>query len=69
MALSTQTSYWAVWLLASIGLGIWLGNAMLGDEADRTVLMPGDLSPGHHQLAEKCEACHSDAFGGGEVIQ
>ncbi|NNJ95992.1 MAG: NrfA- nitrite reduction protein [Gammaproteobacteria bacterium] len=69
MALSTQTTYWAVWLLASIALGFWLGNAMLDDEADQTVLMPGELSPGHHQLAEKCEACHTDAFGGGEVIQ
>ena len=69
MALSTQTTYWAAWLLVSIVLGVWLGNAMLDDKADRAVLMPGELSPGHHQLSEKCEACHSDAFGGGEVIQ
>jgi formate-dependent nitrite reductase cytochrome c552 subunit len=31
--------------------------------------MPGPLSPGHHQLADACDACHADAFGGGEVLQ
>ena len=69
MALSKHTTYWGAWLLVSVVIGIWLGNTMLDEDADRTVFMPGNLSPGHHQLAEKCEACHTDAFGGGEVIQ
>ena len=69
MALSNQTKYWSAWLLVSVLVGVWLGNTLLDSDADRTVFMPGDLSPGHHQLTEKCEACHTDAFGGGEVIQ
>lgn len=35
---------------------------------DKTVFMPGALSAGHHQLADSCESCHSDSFGGGEVV-
>lgn len=31
--------------------------------------MPGPLSAGHHQLAQSCDSCHTDAFGGGEVLQ
>jgi len=42
---------------------------MLSDRADKTLFMPGALSPGHHQLAQACDACHVDAFGGGEVLQ
>lgn len=41
---------------------------MFGD-SEKTVFMPGPLSSGHHQLAESCESCHTDAFGGGEVLQ
>lgn len=42
---------------------------MLNEESDKTIFMPGSLSPGHHQLADDCSACHADAFGGGEVLQ
>ena len=31
--------------------------------------MPGPLSDGHHQLSGTCDSCHTDAFGGGSVLQ
>ena len=31
--------------------------------------MPGPLSDGHHQLSGSCDSCHTDAFGGGAVLQ
>ncbi|MFK8082647.1 MAG: cytochrome c3 family protein [Granulosicoccus sp.] len=27
------------------------------------------MSSGHHQLVDSCNSCHTDAFGGGEVLQ
>ena len=69
MTVAQHTKYWIAWLFVTSLLGSWLAYAMLNESADRTIFMPGDLSPGHHQLAEACDACHTDAFGGGEVIQ
>lgn len=68
MAKNKKTLIWTLWIALSVSLGIYLSNALLG-EGDKSVLMPGPLSDGHHQLAEACDACHSDSFGGGEVLQ
>ena len=57
------------WLFMTLLLSSWIAYALLNESANRTIFMPGDLSPGHHQLAEACEACHTDSFGGGEVVQ
>lgn len=27
------------------------------------------MSSGHHQLVDSCDSCHTDAFGGGDVLQ
>jgi len=69
MAVKNNRIYWIVWLLLSSLLGAWLAHAMLNENADKQIFMPGELSPGHHQLADACGACHIDAFGGGEVLQ
>jgi len=60
---------WLTWLLSSALLASWLGYAMLGERSDRTVFMPGPLSPGHHQLQQACAVCHTDPLGGREVLQ
>lgn len=31
--------------------------------------MPGPTSDGHYQIELACQACHANAFGGGEVLQ
>ena len=36
---------------------------------DKTVFLPGMTSHGHYQIEMACSACHSDAFGSGEVLQ
>jgi formate-dependent nitrite reductase cytochrome c552 subunit len=59
---------WAVWSLFAAGLSAWLAYTLVSGE-DKRLLMPGPLSPGHHQLALACDACHTDALGGGEVLQ
>lgn len=69
MAANRHTSYWITWIVVSGLLGSWLAYAMLDESADKAIFMPGELSPGHHQLTDACEACHTDSFGGDEVIQ
>lgn len=59
---------WLVWLLSTcIGCAFFAQVLFKGE--DKTVFMPGPLSNGHHQLAESCDSCHTDAFGGGPVLQ
>ena len=69
MAIKRQVIYWALWLFVTALLGSWLAYAMLDEAVDKSIFMPGELSPGHHQLAEACDSCHTDSFGGGEVLQ
>ncbi|MGV6827631.1 MAG: ammonia-forming cytochrome c nitrite reductase subunit c552 [bacterium] len=68
MKISSTTWYWIVWGLGSIMLAGTLGYMLFSGD-DKTLFMPGPLSDGHHQLAGNCAACHTDAFGGGEVLQ
>lgn len=60
---------WGIWLAVTLGLVAWLANSMLTETADKSVFMPGELSPGHHQLEAACNACHTDPLGGSEVLQ
>ena len=69
MKFNETTIKWFIWIVLSTIASVWLGYVMLSDTADKTLFMPGALSPGHHQLAQACDACHVDAFGDGEVLQ
>ena len=69
MNFSETTIKWLLWLLLTILIAFWLGYVMFADNVDKSLFMPGALSPGHHQLAEACDACHVDSFGGGEILQ
>lgn len=69
MAVKRNHIYWIAWLMLSGVIAAWLGYVMLSESSDKTIFMPGKLSPGHHQLADACDACHSDPYGGGEVLQ
>lgn len=68
MSKSSKKIYWVVWLVASLAAAAAFGYTLF-EGHDKTVFMPGDLSPGHHQLADRCDVCHTEAFGGGEVLQ
>lgn len=60
---------WLLWLFLTLIIAFWLGNLMFSENADKTIFMPGPLSAGHHQLVDACDVCHTDSFGGGEVLQ
>jgi len=59
---------WIGWAVLTVAVAAYYGVGMYSGD-DRTVFMPGPVSPGHHQIAQACGVCHSDAFGGGEVLQ
>ena len=60
---------WVIWLVVTSGLIAWLAITMLTEATDKSVFMPGALSPGHHQLQQACTACHGDPLSGSEVLQ
>ncbi len=69
MSKSNISKAWALWICASILIAIIFAYQLLGEGVSRAIFMPGELSAGHHQLEGACESCHTDSFGGGEVLQ
>lgn len=58
---------WLYWILLLTGLTSYLAYALYEEEAD--VFLIGAVTHGHHQIELSCSSCHSDAFGGGAVLQ
>lgn len=56
--------YWSVFTLFAIGYFLYTINSN-----DKKVFSPGEMTHGHHQIEMACAACHTDPFGGGEVLQ
>ena len=59
---------WITWLFITIGLGIYFYFKLTISE-DKTELLIGDTTYGHYQIEMECSACHTDPFGGKEVLQ
>ena len=68
MGRRSNRTLWATWLLLTGSMLAGLAYMLLSD-TDKTLFMPGPLSPGHHQLRENCGVCHTEPLGGGEVLQ
>lgn len=69
--MSSHTSnklYWLVWVALTLAGASFMAWVMF-DAEDKSLFMPGPLSNGHHQLVDACDSCHTDSFGGGEVLQ
>lgn len=59
---------WLVWLLGTALFAGYLGYKMVWAE-QQSLFLIGDLTHGHHQIEMACTTCHTDPFGGKEVIQ
>ncbi len=59
---------WGVWLLATLGLAGYYGWVLLQAD-DKSELLIGEATHGHFQIELACSSCHTQAFGGGEVLQ
>jgi predicted CXXCH cytochrome family protein len=69
MSLSKNAKQWLLWLGFTLSAASVLVFIMLYNSTDKSIFMPGPLSDGHHQLVDACDACHTNAFGGGEALQ
>lgn len=59
---------WLVWIVLSVMLISFYGYKMFFD-TDKKEFLIGDASHGHFQIELACSACHTQAFGGEEVLQ
>lgn len=62
-------NYWLLWIVSTLVIAVIFAYLLTEEGISKTVFMPGELSPGHHQLADACDSCHTSKFGGGEVLQ
>jgi hypothetical protein len=51
----------SLWITASAGASIYLFLSLDGE--GRRLYLPGDTTSGHHQIEDKCEACHTAGEG------
>lgn len=59
---------WILWILVTLCVGgFYAYNVFLDDDKDE--LLIGDASHGHFQIELDCGACHTEAFGGQEILQ
>jgi len=59
---------WTSWVLLTTVLAGYFAYTMVVAE-DKTDVLIGEASHGHFQIELACGSCHTDAFGGEEVIQ
>lgn len=60
--------FWGFWILLTFILLGYYGYMMFFGE-DKTQLLIGESTYGHYQIEMACTTCHTDAFGGPEIIQ
>lgn len=59
---------WTIWTLITLSvLGFYAWKIWLDE--DKSQLLIGAATHGHFQIELACGACHTDAFGGADVIQ
>ncbi|MGB0732940.1 MAG: cytochrome c3 family protein [Pontibacterium sp.] len=58
---------WGIWLALTLGLVGFYGNEMFVAE-QKPALLIGEATHGHHQIEMSCETCHTDPFGGKELV-
>ncbi len=66
-----KTVWWFVWIVLSLMLSGYYGNALLSTDisTDKSVYLSGKTTDGHYQIELKCDSCHTEAFAGKELLQ
>ncbi len=59
---------WSLWIFLTLAIGSYFAYTLLIKE-DKSQLLIGETSHGHYQIELACSSCHTEAFGGEEVIQ
>ncbi len=59
---------WSLWALMTLVLTGYYGYTLVYAE-DKSALLIGEATHGHHQIELACTACHAEPFGGKTVLQ
>ena len=59
---------WLIWVVLSLSIGGYFLYTLLAGE-DKTEFLIGETTYGHYQIELACATCHTDPFGGKEVLQ
>lgn len=59
---------WILWLIFIVALGSYFSVKLFVTE-DKSDFLIGEATYGHYQIEMACSTCHTDAFGGKEVLQ
>lgn len=68
MQKKSQRLFWIIWVVLSVMLAAFFLQKIYFAE-DKSGLLIGEATHGHHQIEMSCDSCHTDAFGAGEVLQ
>ncbi|MGP0090056.1 MAG: cytochrome c3 family protein [Xanthobacteraceae bacterium] len=66
--MSRTTLLWLLWISLTASVGIFALVVILYG-GNRAPLLIGRTTDGHYQIELACDACHTSAFGGGELLQ
>src|SRR5712675_2844068 len=59
---------WVLWIALTVPLGLYV-LAVIIYGGNRSFLLIGRTTSGHHQIELACDACHASVFGGADVLQ
>jgi hypothetical protein len=66
--MTRNTKLWLLWGLVTLaGIAVFIGLMVYG--GNRSVLLIGRTTDGHHQIELACNTCHTSPFGGTEALQ
>ena len=63
----SKKTMWIAWIVLSASLTSYYAYGLAGK--DKSAYLPGQTTAGHYQIELSCDVCHSDPFGGKEVLQ
>ncbi|MPZ58039.1 MAG: hypothetical protein GEU91_16400 [Rhizobiales bacterium] len=66
--MSRTVMLWLVWISLTVPAALFVLAAIVYG-GNRSFLLIGKTSNGHHQIELACDACHISVFGGPEVLQ
>lgn len=68
MGIRRRTIIWILWVLLTLVMVAYFAAPLITRQNQQVFLM-GQTSHGHHQIEMACGSCHTDPFGGKDVIQ
>lgn len=66
--MSRNAMLWLLWIMLTVPAGLFV-LVVIVYGGNRSFLLIGKTSSGHHQIELACDACHTSVFGGAEVLQ